>query len=188
MKEDENIEEYLLRVDEVVNAIRGLGGKLKEIYVVSKVLWTLPMKYDSKVSIVEERNDLDRVTVGELHGILTVYEMRIGLNESLKKEATFKASFKNQTENLDDEEALFIKKLEKGTGKYKGNLPLKSFNCGRIGHFASKFTYPKQDDSDEREPSKFKNSKTGNKKKSYEKNKFVYTMEDNEDGDTSEYD
>ena len=30
MKEEENIGEYLLRVDEVVNAIRGLGGKLKE--------------------------------------------------------------------------------------------------------------------------------------------------------------
>ena len=29
MKEDENIGEYLLRVNEVVNAIRGLGGKLK---------------------------------------------------------------------------------------------------------------------------------------------------------------
>ena len=30
MREEENIGEYLLRVDEVVNAIRGLGGKLKE--------------------------------------------------------------------------------------------------------------------------------------------------------------
>ena len=49
-KEEENIGEYLLRVDEVVNAIRGLGGKLKEREVVRKVLRTLPMKYDSKVS------------------------------------------------------------------------------------------------------------------------------------------
>ena len=53
MKEEENIGEYLLRVDEVVNAIRGLGGKLKEREVASKVLRTLPMKYDSKVSTLE---------------------------------------------------------------------------------------------------------------------------------------
>ena len=79
-----------------------------------------------------------------------------------------------------------LKKLEKGTGKYKGKLPLKCFNCGRYGHFASKFTYPKQDDSDERETSKFKKGKTGNKKKSYEKKKIVYTMEDSEDANTSE--
>ena len=49
------------------------------------------------------------------------------LNESSRKEAAFKASSKNQSENLDDAEALFIKKLEKGTRKYKGNLPLKFF-------------------------------------------------------------
>ena len=63
MKEEENIGEYLLRVDEVVNVIRGLGGKLKEREVVRKVLRTFPMKYDSKVSTLEERDDLDQVTV-----------------------------------------------------------------------------------------------------------------------------
>ena len=92
----------------------------------------------------------------------------------------FKASSKNQSKNLDDEESLFIKKLEKGTGKYKGKLPLKCFNYGRIGHFSSKCAYPKQDDSDERETSKFKRGKPRNKKKPYEKRKNVYTIKDNE--------
>ena len=54
MKEEENIGEYLLRVDEVVNAIRGLGGKLKERKVFDKVLRTFPMKYDTKVFTLEE--------------------------------------------------------------------------------------------------------------------------------------
>ena len=83
----------------------------------------------------------------------------MGLNKPSNKEAAFKASkesnnfenpSKNHIENSDDEEALFIKKLERGTGKYKVNLPLKWFGCGRIGHFDSKCPYPKQDDSDER--------------------------------------
>ena len=69
MKEEENIGEYLLRVDEVVNAIRGLGGKLKEREVVRKVLRSLPMKCDSKVYTLEERDDLDLVIVNELHCI-----------------------------------------------------------------------------------------------------------------------
>ena len=46
MKEEENIAEYLLRVDQIVNSIRGIGGEIKEKYVVEKVLRTLPMKYD----------------------------------------------------------------------------------------------------------------------------------------------
>ena len=96
------------------------------------------MKYDSKVSTLEERDDIELMTVDELHGIFTAYEMRTWQNGSSYKEETFKALSKNQSEHLDDEESLFIKKLERGTVKYKGNLPLKCFNSGRIGHFASK--------------------------------------------------
>ena len=95
MKEEENIEEYLLRVNEVANAIRGLGGKLKEREVVRKVLRTLPMKYDSKVSTLEERDDIDGMTVDELHGIFTAYEMRTGHNEPSRKEVAFKALSNN---------------------------------------------------------------------------------------------
>jgi hypothetical protein len=44
----------------------------------------------------------------------------------------------------DEENANFIKKLKKGIGKYKGKIPLRCFNCGKIGHFANKCPYPKQ--------------------------------------------
>ena len=142
MKEEENIGEYILRVDEVLNVIRGLGGRLKEREVVRKVLRTFPMKYDSKVSTLEE---LDDMKVDEQHGIFTAYEMRTGDNEPSRKEGTFKALSKNQLENLDKEEDLFIGKLEKGIGKSKGNIPLKCFNYGRIGHLANKCPYPKQE-------------------------------------------
>ena len=39
------------------------------------------MKYDSKVSTLEERDDLDIMTVDELQGIFTAYEMRTCQNE-----------------------------------------------------------------------------------------------------------
>ena len=54
IKEEENIAEYIPRVDEIVNSIRGIEGEIKEKHVVDKVLRTLPMKYDSKVSSLEE--------------------------------------------------------------------------------------------------------------------------------------
>ena len=117
MKEEENIGEYLLRVDEVFNVIRGLGGKLKERKLVIKILGILPMKYDAEVSTLEENDDLDGMTVDELHGIFIAYEMRMGHNEPSRKEAAFKSLSKNQVENLDDEEALLISKLGRGTEK-----------------------------------------------------------------------
>ena len=54
MSEEENIVEYLLREDDIVNAIRGIGGEIKEKDVVKKVPRTLPVKYDSNVPSLEE--------------------------------------------------------------------------------------------------------------------------------------
>ena len=101
MKEEENIGDYLLRVYEVVNAIRGLVVKLKEREVVRKVLRKFLVKYDSKLSTLEERYDIDDMTVDELHGIFTTYQMRTRHNERSRKEETFKSISKNQLENLD---------------------------------------------------------------------------------------
>ena len=119
MKEEENIAKYILRLDEIDNSIRGIGWEIKEKEVVDKVLRTLPRKYDSKVSTLEERDDLDSLTKYELHGIFTAYEMRMRQNDSSRKEAAVKAineskkskaPSKNHSDILDDEEALFIKK------------------------------------------------------------------------------
>ena len=78
--------------------------------------------------------------------------MKTKQNGSSKKEATFKVLSKIQYKDLNDEESLFIKKLVRGTRKYKGNLPLKCLNCGRIRHFSRKCPYPKQENSHDEEP------------------------------------
>ena len=120
------------------------------------------------------------MTIDEIHEVLTAYEMRTGINEISRKEATFTVSSKNQLENLYDEEALFIKKLEKGTRKYKGKLPLKCFNCGRIGHFSSKCHYPKQEESDHEELCYHKDKIIGKNKFKKKHNNF-YSKEDSDD-------
>ena len=78
MKEEENIFGNLERVDEIVNAIRGLGETLEDKDMVYKVLRTLPMVYNPKVSTLEERQYTEKITLDELYGILTSYELRIG--------------------------------------------------------------------------------------------------------------
>ena len=78
MKEEENISEYLERVDEVVNAIRGMGETIEDICIVDKLLRTLPMAYNPKVSTLEDKQDTEKISLDELYGILTAYELRIG--------------------------------------------------------------------------------------------------------------
>ena len=44
-------------------------------------------------------------------------------------------------DDSDEEEAHFVRKLKKGTKKYKGKLPFKCFNCGRVGHYDKKIPF-----------------------------------------------
>ena len=127
----------------------------------------------------------------ELYGILIAYEMRIGKDNSQKKESTFKASkvakkskTMIQSEDSNDEQALLIKKLKKGTSKYKGKLPLICFNYGEIGHYASKFPNHKQEDNDECLEDSKKKKRIFKKKN---KNNTFYSMDDNCSNGSSEY-
>ena len=76
MKEDEDITTYFLRVDEIVNAIIGLGEEIEEYVIVLKILRSLSMRFNPKISALEERSDLNSISMDELHGIFTAYEMR----------------------------------------------------------------------------------------------------------------
>ncbi|KAH9299593.1 hypothetical protein KI387_031275, partial [Taxus chinensis] len=121
--DEEDVAAYLLWVDEVVNAIRGLGEKIEECVIVQKVLRSLPLIFNAKVSAIEEMKDIDKLSMDELHGILTAYEMRTKSNKPAKKEAALKISKKkaikeskaNDESNSEEDEkgALFIRKLKK---------------------------------------------------------------------------
>ncbi|GLJ09748.1 hypothetical protein SUGI_0115150 [Cryptomeria japonica] len=75
MKDEENIVDYLHRVDETVTTIRGLGEKIADEIIVEKVLRSLTYKYDTKFFAIEESKDLKTFTMDELFGSLTAYEM-----------------------------------------------------------------------------------------------------------------
>jgi hypothetical protein len=76
MKEDDNIASYFLRVDKTINEILRLGEEIKESVIVQKVLRYLPMRFYPKISILEERVDLNSISMDELHGMFNSYEMR----------------------------------------------------------------------------------------------------------------
>jgi hypothetical protein len=71
-----------------VNTIRGLGEEFDESVVVQKVIISLTMRFDPKISSLEERTDIDSLSMDELHGIFTVYEMRIEEENPIMKESS----------------------------------------------------------------------------------------------------
>lgn len=77
-------------MDEVVNCLKGLGEDVNENTIVRKVLRSPPNCFDAKVCAIEELKYLVTLSINELHGIFTTYEMKAG-NPS-HKEVAFKAS------------------------------------------------------------------------------------------------
>jgi hypothetical protein len=97
MKDEENISEYFKIFDNIVNAIIGLGVEVSDTDLVEKILRTLPILYNPKVSILEYRENIDKLTMDELYGILTAYELRLGHENLPQGEETFKVL--NKTKN-----------------------------------------------------------------------------------------
>ena len=79
--------------------MRNLGETITDTTLVEKVLRSLTSKFESKVSAIEERQDLQTLTIVQLHGILTAFEMRQG-GPSQIKEAVFKASAKGKEKEI----------------------------------------------------------------------------------------
>jgi len=76
MKDDEDIATYFLQFDETMNEIKGLGEEVYESMISQNVLRYLPMRFDPKISILEEISYLSTISMHEIHGIFTAYEMR----------------------------------------------------------------------------------------------------------------
>jgi hypothetical protein len=124
------------------------------------------------------------MNMDRIHGIFTSYEMRTKKEQLDLKDVVFKIYVKLSTPQDHDssehfsneEEANFVKKLKRGSGKYNSILPFKFFHCGKIDHFSSKCLFQEnytneKERKDKDKPTYFK------KKKGFKRNIF-YSQED----------
>ena len=149
MYSNEGIANYFLRIDEIVNCMRNLGEEIKEVVLVEKFLRSLSTKFESKLSAIEEKEDLQKITMMQRHRILTAFEMRKG-GPSDMREAAFKVSANGKEKisesryiSEEEYEVNFVKNLERGSGRFKGKLPFKCFSRGRVGHYAARCPHNK---------------------------------------------
>ena len=59
MRDEETISEYFERIESIVNTTKGLGAEIPDSELVEKVLRTLPIAYNPKVSTLEDREKLE---------------------------------------------------------------------------------------------------------------------------------
>eukprot|EP00253_Pinus_taeda_P003434 PITA_03434 len=140
------------------------GEEIKEFTLVEKVLRSLSAKFESKVSAIEEKQDLQTITMKQLHGILTAFEMR-KRGPSDMREAAFKDLEKGKEElnesghiSEEEDEVNFVKRLQRGSRRFRGKVPFKFFACGSVGHYPTKCPHKDKYDK-EKESTKWNRKK-----------------------------
>ena len=94
IKDSESIKEYMNIVMNVVNQIRLLGDEFPESRIVEKVLVTLPERFESKISLLENSKDLLKLSLSELANALQGVEQRRALRQEEASECAFRVSHK----------------------------------------------------------------------------------------------
>ena len=63
MHSDESISSFFLCLDDILNRMRNFGDTITNTTLVEKVLKSLTSKFESKVSTIEEKQDLQTLTI-----------------------------------------------------------------------------------------------------------------------------
>ncbi|RVW20642.1 hypothetical protein CK203_109083 [Vitis vinifera] len=125
MKENETIVEMITRFTDIVNGLEALGKTCKEYEKGMKILRSLPSKWHTKVTTIQEAKDLTKLPMEELIGSLMTYEVNLAkklqeVEDKKKKSITFKATTKEEKDvkeekpsEEDDDLALITRNLNK---------------------------------------------------------------------------
>ena len=78
MEEDETIDEFYAKLNDIVNSAFNLGESIAESKIVRKILRSLLERFHTKITAIEEVKDIDQLLLTELVGNLQTYEMGLG--------------------------------------------------------------------------------------------------------------
>ena len=100
MKESEIVKEYTDMLLSLANKVRLLGKNFLDQRIIEKILVTLPERYETTISSLENAKDLSSISLAELINALQAQEQRRLMRQEGHVEGAFQAkSMKNNSEN-----------------------------------------------------------------------------------------
>ena len=70
MEDDESVDEFYAKLKDMVNSAFNLGETIPEPKIVRKVLRSLPERFHTKITVIKESKDIDKIPMTELVGNL----------------------------------------------------------------------------------------------------------------------
>ena len=133
MEEDESFDEFYAKFKDIVNSAFNLGETIPEPKIVRKVLRSLPERFYTKITAIEESKDIDKIPLTELVGNLQTYELglsRIGKSGKGKSMA-LKAKSSDTDESFDDEDSKIKSYITRQFKKFMKNTNGRNFDKDR---------------------------------------------------------
>ena len=119
MKEEEDIATYGATITDMANEAFSLGEPMSNEKQVRKVLRTLPKRFESKVTAIEESKDLTVMKIDDLLGNLATYETKFESEDIKKKGIALKVSHDEDDEgDLNEAISLLAKRFGRTIKKY----------------------------------------------------------------------
>ena len=85
MKDFESIVEMFLRFLVIVNELEALGKTYTEVEKVVNILRSLPKKWETKVTTIQEAKDLTKLSLEKLIGSLMTYEINLNNHKKIEE-------------------------------------------------------------------------------------------------------
>jgi hypothetical protein len=92
MGEHETIKEYSAKILDISNESFALGESISNARLVSKVLRSLPERFNIKIAVIEETNDVRTVSLDTILSILTTFELNLEVQATSKANSIALAS------------------------------------------------------------------------------------------------
>ena len=130
MEEDESFNEFYAKLRDIVNSTFNLGETIPEPKIVRKVLKFLLERFYTKIIVIEESKDIDKIPLTELIGNLQTYELgltRIGKSGKSKSMA-LKAKSSDTDESSNDEDSKMKSYITKQFKKFMKDANGKGFD------------------------------------------------------------
>ena len=130
MEEDKSFDEFYAKLKDIVNSAFNLRETIPEPKIVRKVLRSLPERFYTKITAIEESKDIDQIPLIELVGNLQTYELgltRIG-KSSKSKSIALKEKSRDTDESSDDDDTKMKSYITRKLKKFMKNANAKGFN------------------------------------------------------------
>ena len=115
MGKSDSVVDFAMKFTHIVSSLRNLGEAMEEKEVVRRYLRATPAKFDTFTLSLEQYSKLDKVSLDEVIGSLTVHELQLKERESREEEQVLLTKAMNKAKISNEEES-----SSRGRGRQRG--------------------------------------------------------------------